>query len=174
MIRIINLLVVCLGLSHYAMANITTAIANGLEPLPATEDAKIEGVLPEDAVIQLITGGVETTKAVEIVQNVYGLSSDCGLTQEAAIAQMTESGVPQELASTVVGNRCGEGDCETTVAPIDSIVLAALDTLPEGADAAPVAAMFSGCDVGALEAPELPTPNVATAGAGGGGTVSPN
>ena len=174
MIRSLILLLTLMGLSQYAMANIATAIAKGIEPLPATEDAKNNGVLPEDAVVQLITGGIETVKAVEIVQVVYGLTGDCGLTHDAAITQMTESGVPQQLASDVVQNRCGDGDCESTVAPIDSIVLAALGTLPEDGDSAPLAAMFSGCEIGALDTPNLSTPGVASSTSGGGTVVSPN
>lgn len=169
----IIIILACFFLPRLAVANIATAIAEGTEPLPATEDAKKEGVLPEDAVTQLISGGVDTVMAVEIVQTVYGLSSDCGLTQEVAIAQMTESGVPQDLATNAVQNRCGEGDCESTVAPIDNVVIAALNILPEGADAAPVAAMFSGCEIAGLDSPEL-TPGIASSSSGGGGTVSPN
>ena len=84
------------------LANIANDIARGIEPMPATEGAKSEGVTPEDATVQLIAEGVESTEAVQIVRIVYGLTEDCGLTQEIAVTQMTEAGVPQELAVDVV------------------------------------------------------------------------
>lgn len=175
MIKRILLLIAILGVSQLVLAHIPTDIANGVEPMPATEGAKSEGVIPEDALVQLIAEGVESVEAVEIVRIVYGLTEDCGLTQEIAVAQMTETGVPQGLAVDVVRNRCGEEDCELTVSPIDNIITAALNTLPEDADVAPLVALFPGCGIGALEnqqlALPLPTPG---AGSGGGGSVSPS
>lgn len=153
-------------------AHIPTDFANGVEPIPATEGAKSEGVIPEDAVVQLIAEGVESTEAVQIVRIVYGLTEDCGLTQESAVTQMAEAGVPQELAIDVVGNRCGAEDCEETVTPIDSVITAALDTLPEGADTVPLVSLFPGCSIGALGG-QSPPPTPGT-GSGGGGSVSPS
>ena len=168
------LLIAMFAAPQLVWANIAIDFANGVEPMPATEGAKAEGVIPEDAVIQLITEGVESVEAVQIVRIVYGLTEDCGLTQEIAVAQMTEAGVLQELAVDVVKNRCGEGDCEQTVSPVDNIITAALNTLPEDADVAPLVALFPGCGIGALEnqlALPLPTPGT---GSGGGGSVSPS
>ena len=174
MIKRILLLIAILGASQLVLAHIPTDIANGVEPMPATEGAKSEGVIPEDALVQLIAEGVESVEAVEIVRIVYGLTEDCGLTQEIAVAQMTETGVPQNLAVDVVRNRCGEEDCELTVSPIDNIITAALNTLPEDADVAPLVALFPGCGIGALENQlALPPPTPGT-GSGGGGSVSPS
>jgi len=144
-IKRLVLLIAIFAVPQLALANIATDMANGVEPIPATEGAKAEGVLPDDAVVQLITEGIESVEAVEIVRVVYGLSEDCGLTQEVAIAQMTETGVPQDLAVDVVTERCGLEDCEPTVSPIDNIITAALNTLPEDADTAPLVALFPGC-----------------------------
>ena len=169
------LLIAIFWAPQLVLANIATDFARGIEPFPATEGAKSEGVTPEDATVQLIAEGVESTEAVQIVRIVYGLTEDCGLTQEIAVTQMTETGVPQDLAVDVVRNRCGEEDCELTVSPIDNIITAALNTLPEDADVAPLVALFPGCGIGALEnqqlALPLPTPG---AGSGGGGSVSPS
>ena len=130
-------------------------------------------MLPEDAVVQLIAEGVESPEAVQIVRVVYGLSEDCGLTQGNAVTQMTEAGVSQELAVDVVSNRCGSGDCEQTMAPIDSVIVAALGTLPEGADTVPLVSLFPGCSIGALGRDQSPPPKPGT-GSGGGGSVSPS
>ena len=159
--------------SQLVLANIATDLANGVGPVPATEGARSEGVIPEDAVVQLIAEGVESAEAVQIVKTVYGLTEDCGLSQGNAVTQMTEAGVPQELAVDVVSNRCGDGDCEQTVAPTDSVVLAALGALPEGADTVPLVSLFSSCNIGALagQSPPVPTPG---AGGGGGTSISPN
>jgi len=159
--------------SQLVLANIASDFANGVEPMPATEGAKSEGVIPEDAVVQLIAEGVESTEAVEIVRIVYGLTDDCGLTQEFAINQMTEAGVPQELAADVVSDRCGEEDCELTVAPIDSVITAALGALPEDADTVPLVSLFPSCSIGAL-ASEGGLPAPFTPGSGGGSSISPN
>ena len=166
------LLIAIVWAPQLVLANIATDFARGIEPFPATEGAKSEGVTPEDATVQLIAEGVESTEAVQIVRIVYGLTEDCGLTQENAVTQMTEAGVPQELALDVVGNRCGEGDCDLTVSPIDSVITAALDTLPEGADTVSLVSLFSGCSIGALGGPS-PPPTPGT-GSGGGGSVSPS
>jgi hypothetical protein len=166
------LLIAIFGAPQLVLANIATDFANGVEPMPATEGAKSEGVIPEDAVVQLIAEGVESTEAVEIVRNVYGLTGDCGLTQENAVTQMTEAGVPQELAVDVVSDRCGEGDCDLTVSPIDSVITAALGTLPEDADTVPLVTLFPGCGIGALASQGLPEPF--TSGSGGGSSISPN
>jgi hypothetical protein len=168
------LLLAFFGASQLVLANIATDFANGVEPVPATEGARSEGVVPEDAVAQLIAEGVDSAEAVKIVNTVYGLTEDCGLSQGNAVTQMTEAGVPQELAVDVVSNRCGDGDCEQTVAPIDSVIVAALEASPEGADTVPLVALFSSCGVGALAGqspPPAPTPG---AGGGGGTSVSPN
>ncbi len=167
------ILIAIFGASQLVLANIATDFANGVEPFPATEGAKSEGVTPEDATVQLIAEGVESVEAVQIVRIVYGLTEDCGLTQEIAVGQMTEAGVPQELAIDVVSDRCGTEDCEETVAPIDSVVVAALDTLPEGADTVPLVSLFPGCSIGALEGQSPPPPTPGT-GSGGGGSVSPS
>ncbi len=178
------ILIAIFGVPQLVLANIQTDIANGVEPFPATEGAKSEGVTPEDATVQLIAEGVESTEAVQIVRIVYGLTEDCGLTQEIAVTQMTEAGVPQELAVDVVGNRCGEGDCDLTVSPIDSVITAALNTLPECivaadsdtslecADTVPLVSLFPGCSIGALGRDQSPLPTPGT-GSGGGGSVSP-
>ncbi|MGK0298269.1 MAG: hypothetical protein ACI9XC_001888 [Gammaproteobacteria bacterium] len=174
MIKRLVLLITIFAVSQFVLANIATDFTNGVEAMPATEGAKAEGVLPEDAVVQLIAEGVESVEAVEIVRIVYGLTDDCGLTQEVAVAQMTETGVPQELAADVVKDRCGEGDCELTVSPIDNIITAALNTLPEDADVAPLVTLFPGCGIGGLEEEYqqvLPTPGD---GNGGGPSVSPS
>ena len=167
------LLIAIFAAPQLVWTHIPTDFANGVEPFPATEGAKSEGVIPEDAVVQLIAEGVESTEAVQIVRIVYGLTEDCGLPQENAVTQMTEAGVPQDLALDVVGNRCGAEDCEETVAPIDSVITAALDTLPEGADTVPLVSLFPGCSIGALggQSPPPPTPGT---GSGGGGSVSPS
>ncbi len=162
-----------IGVPQLVLANIATDFANGVEPFPATEGAKSEGVIPEDAVVQLITEGVESTEAVQIVRIVYGLTEDCGLTQENAVTQMAEAGVPQDMAIDVVSDRCGDGDCEQTVAPIDSVIAAALGTLPEGADTVPLVSLFPGCSIGALGGGQSPPPTPGT-GSGGGGSVSPS
>ena len=153
-------------------AHIPTDFANGVGPTPATEGAKSEGVIPEEAVVQLIAEGVESTEAVQIVRIVYGLTEDCGLGQDIAVTQMIEAGVPQDLALDVVSNRCGSEDCEETVAPIDSVITAALDTVPEGADTVPLVSLFPGCSIGALGG-QSPPPTPGT-GSGGGGSVSPS
>ena len=119
-----------LGTSQLVLANIATDFANGVEPFPATEGAKSEGVIPEDAVVQLIAEGVESTEAVKIVRIVYGLTMICSFSQG--------------------------------IAAYDGVVTAALSILPEGADSAPLSALFSHCP---------PTPG---AGSGGGGSVSPS
>ncbi len=168
----ITIILAILGASQPVLANIPTDFANGVEPIPATEGAKSEGVIPEDAVVQLIAEGVESTEAVQIVRIVYGLTEDCGLPQENAVTQMTEAGVPQELAIDVVGNRCGSGDCEETVSPIDNIIAAALGALPEGADTVPLVSLFPSCSIGALGG-QSPPPTPGT-GSGGGGSVSPS
>ena len=165
-------LIAIFGASQLVLANIATDFARGVEPFPATEGAKSEGVTPEDATVQLIAEGVESTEAVQIVRIVYGLTEDCGLPQENAVTQMTEAGVPQDLAVDVVRNRCGEEDCEETVAPIDSVITAALDTLPEGADTVSLVSLFPGCSIGALGG-QSPPPTPGT-GSGGGGSVSPS
>jgi hypothetical protein len=107
------------------------------------------------------------------------------LTQEIAIAQMTEAGVPLDTAVTVVNNRCGDGDCELTVGPIDSVVTAALNALPECeetvlvngeqecVDTVPLVALFSDCSIGAL-AGQTSLPPALDPGNGGGTSVSPN
>ncbi len=171
--RLLLLLIAMFAAPQLVLANIATDFARGVEPFPATEGAKSEGVIPEDAVVQLIAEGVESTEAVQIVRIVYGLTEDCGLTQENAVTQMTEAGVPQELAVDVVGNRCGAEDCEQTVAPIDSVITAALGTLPEGADTVPLVSLFPGCSIGALGRDQSPLPTPGT-GSGGGGSVSPS
>ena len=167
------LLLAFFGASQLVLANIATDFANGVEPVPATEGARSEGVVPEDAVVQLIAEAVESAEAVEIVRIVYGLTEDCGLSQGNAVAQMTAAGVPQELAVDVVSNRCGDGDCEQTVAPIDSVIVAALEASPEGANTVPTVALFSSCNIGALagQSPPVPTPGD---GGGGGLSISPN
>ena len=124
------LLTVIFWASQLVLANIATDFASGVEPTPATENAKTEGVLPEDAVVQLIAEGVESTEAVKIVRTVYGLTRICSF-------------------------RDG-------IAAYDGVVTAALNTLPEGADSAPLSALFSNCP---------PTPGT---GSGGGLTVSPS
>ena len=124
------LLIAIFAAPQLVLANIATDFANGVEPFPATEGAKSEGVIPEDAVVQLIAEGVESTEAVEIVRIVYGLTRIC---------------------------RFKEG-----ILAYDSVVTAALNVLPEGADFAPLSALFSHCP---------PTPG---AGSGGGGSVSPS
>ena len=124
------LLIAIIGASQLVLANIATDFANGIEPMPATEGAKAEGVLPEDAVVQLITEGVESTEAVKIVRIVYGLARICSFS--------------------------------LGIAAYDGVVTAALNTLPEGEDPAPLSALFSHCP---------PTPGV---GSGGGGSVSPS
>ncbi len=172
MITKLLLLIAIFGASQLILANIAIDFANGVEPMPATEGAKSEGVIPEDAVIQLITEGVESVEAVRIVRIVYGLTEDCGLTQENAVTQMTEAGVPQELALDVVSNRCGTEDCEQTVAPIDSVIIAALGTLPEDADTVPLVTLFPSCSIGALE-DQSPLPALGIGG-GGGGPISPS
>jgi len=164
------LLIAIFWAPQLVLANIATDFARGIEPFPATEGAKSEGVTPEDATVQLIAEGVESTEAVQIVRIVYGLTEDCGLPQENAVTQMTEAGVPQDLAIDVVSNRCGSEDCEETVAPIDSVITAALDTLPEGADTVPLVSLFPGCSIGAL-GDQSPPPTPGT-GSGGGGSVS--
>ena len=166
------LLIAIFWAPQLVLANIATDFARGIEPFPATEGAKSEGVTPEDATVQLIAEGVESTEAVQIVRIVYGLTEDCGLTQEIAVAQMIETGVRQNLAVNVVRSRCGEGDCDLTVSPIDSVITAALDTLPEGADTVSLVSLFSGCSIGALGGPS-PPPTPGT-GSGGGGSVSPS
>jgi len=166
------LLIAIFAAPQLVWAHIPTDFANGVEPFPATEGAKSEGVIPEEAVVQLIAEGVESTEAVQIVRIVYGLTEDCGLTQESAVTQMAEAGVPQELAIDVVGNRCGAEDCEETVTPIDSVITAALDTLPEGADTISLVSLFPGCSIGALGG-QSPPPTPGT-GSGGGGSVSPS
>jgi len=167
------LLIAMFGAPQLVLANIANDIARGIEPFPATEGAKSEGVTPEDATVQLIAEGVESTEAVQIVRIVYGLTEDCGLPQENAVTQMTEAGVPQDLAVDVVSNRCGAEDCEQTVAPIDSVITAALDTLPEGADTVPLVSLFPSCSIGALGRDQSPLPTPGT-GSGGGGSVSPS
>lgn len=167
------LLIAIFAAPQLVWAHIPTDFANGVEPFPATEGAKSEGVIPEDAVVQLIAEGVESTEAVQIVRIVYGLTEDCGLTQENAVTQMAEAGVPQDLALDVVSDRCGEGDCELTVSPIDNIITAALNTLPEDADTVPLVSLFPGCSIGALEGQSAPPPTPGT-GSGGGGSVSPS
>ena len=159
------------GAPQLVLANIATDIANGVEPMPATESAKFEGVPPEDAVVQLITEGVEPSESVQIVRIVYGLTEDCDLEQEIAVTQMTEAGVPQELAVDVVGNRRIWKGCKETSAPIDSVIIAALDTLPVGADTTPLVSLFSNCCIGAGVQSPPPTPGT---GSGGGGSVSPS
>lgn len=172
MIKKLLLLIAMFTAPQLVLANIATDFANGVEPFPATEGAKSEGVIPEDAVVQLIAEGVESTEAVEIVRIVYGLTEDCGLPQEIAVTQMTEAGVPQELAIDVVSDRCGAEDCELTVAPIDSVITAALGALPEDADTVPLVSLFPGCGIGALASQGLPEPF--TPGSGGGSSISPN
>ena len=167
------LLIAIFAAPQLVLANIATDFANGVEPFPATEGAKSEGVIPDDAVVQLIAEGVETTEAVQIVRIVYGLTEDCGLEQKIAVTQMTEAGVPQDLAIDVVSDRCGAEDCDETVAPIDSVITAALDTLPEGADTVPLVSLFPGCSIGALGRDQSPPPTPGT-GSGGGGSVSPS
>ncbi len=162
-----------LGASQLVLANIATDFARGIEPFPATEGAKSEGVTPEDATVQLIVEGVESTEAVQIVRIVYGLTEDCGLEQDIAVTQMTEAGVPADMAIDVVSDRCGEGDCELTVSPIDNIITAALNTLPEDADTVPLVSLFPGCSIGALGRDQSPPPTPGT-GSGGGGSVSPS
>ncbi len=182
--RLLLLLIAMFAAPQLVLANIATDFARGVEPFPATEGAKSEGVTPEDATVQLIAEGVESTEAVQIVRIVYGLTEDCGLTQENAVTQMTEAGVPQELAVDVVSNRCGSEDCEETVAPIDSVITAALNTLPECivaadsdtslecADTVPLVSLFPGCSIGALGG-QSPPPTPGT-GSGSGGSVSPS
>ena len=172
MIKKLLLLITIFCAPQLVLANIATDFADGMEPMPATEGAKSEGVIPEDAVVQLIAEGVESTEAVEIVKIVYGLTDECGLPQEIAVTQMTEAGVPQDLATDVVGDRCGTEDCELTVAPIDSVITAALGALPEDADTVPLVSLFPGCSIGALASQGLPEPF--SPGAGGGTSVSPN
>jgi len=180
------LLIVMLGAPQLVLAHIPTDFANGIEPLPATEGAKSEGVLPEEAVVQLIAEGVEPPEAVAIVRIVYGLTEDCGLTQEIAIAQMTEVGVPLDTAVTAVNNRCGDGDCELSVAPVDSVITAALNALPECeetdlangeqecVDTLPLVALFTDCSIGALAGQTDQPPAALDPGNGGGLSVSPN
>ena len=167
------LLIAIFAAPQLVWAHIPTDFANGVEPFPATEGAKSEGVTPEDATVQLIVEGVESTEAVQIVRIVYGLTEDCGLEQDIAVTQMTEAGVPADMAIDVVGNRCGAEDCDETVAPIDSVITAALDTLPEDADTVPLVSLFPGCSIGALEGQSAPPPTPGT-GSGGGGSVSPS
>jgi len=73
-----------LGASQLVLANIATDFANGVGPMPATEGAKSEGVIPEDAVVQLIAEGIESTEAVNIVRIVYGLTRICSFSQGIA------------------------------------------------------------------------------------------
>ena len=78
------ILITIFGASQTVLANIATDFANGVEPTPATEGAKSEDVLPEDAVVQLIAEGVESTEAVNIVRIVYGLTRICSFSQGIA------------------------------------------------------------------------------------------
>jgi len=71
-----------------------------------------------------------------------------------------------------VNNRRVWRGCDETVAPIDSVIIAALDTLPEGADTVPLVSLFPGCSIGALGG-QSPPPTPGT-GSGGGGSVSPS
>ena len=121
------------GASQLVLANIATDFANGIEPTSATEGAKSEGVIAEDAVVQLIAEGVEPTDAVKIVGAVYGLSGGGG------------------ACSFSGGN-----------AAYNAVVTAALNTLPEGADPAPLNALYAHCP---------PTPGAV---GGGGPTISPS
>ena len=173
MIKRLLLLITIIGIPQFLLANIQTDFANGVEPFPATEGAKSEGVIPEDAVVQLIAEGVESTEAIEIVRIVYGLTDDCGLEYEIAVSQMTDADVSLELATEVVNNRCGLEDCEETVAPIDSVIIAALGTLSEDADTVPLVSLFPSCSIGALSGQQYAVPTPGTAGTGGG-SVSPN
>jgi len=127
------ILITIFGTSQLALANIATDFANGIEATPATEGAKSEGVIAKDAVVQLIAEGVEPTEAVKIVGNVYGLSE-------------------------------GGGSCSFSGgnAAYNAVVAAAVSTLPEGADPAPLNALFVHCP---------PTPGAVE---GGGPTVSPS
>ena len=143
------LLTAIIGASQLVLANIATDFANGVEPMPATEGAKAEGVLPEDAVVQLIAEGVESTEAVQIVRIVYGLTRICHCREGIA-----KYGRREGIAAY---GRCREG-----IAAYDGVVTAALNTLLEGADPAPLSALFSHCP---------PTPGT---GSGGGGSVSPS
>jgi len=173
MIKRLLLLIAIFVAPQFVLANIATDLANGIGPMPATEGAKVEGVRPGDAVVQLITEGVESVEAVEIVRIVYGLTDECGLTEEIAVAQMTETGVPQDMAVDVVKDRCGGGDCDQTISPKDNIITAALNTLPEDADVAPLVALFPGCGIGALEN-QLALPAPTSEASGGGPAVSPS
>jgi len=121
------------GASQLALATIATDFANGVEATPATKGAKSEGVIAKDAVVQLIAEDVEPTEAVKIVDAVYGLSAGGG------------------ACSFSQGN-----------AAYNAVVAAALNTLPEGADSAPLSALFSHCP---------PTPGAVD---GGGPTISPS
>ena len=42
------MLIAIFGASQFVLAHIPTDFANGVEPMPATEGAKSEGVIPED------------------------------------------------------------------------------------------------------------------------------
>ena len=121
------------GASQLVLATIATDFANGVEPTPATEGAKSEGVIAKDAVVQLIAEDVEPTEAVKIVGNVYGLSA-------------------------------GGGSCSFSGgnAAYNAVVAAAINALPEGADPAPLNALFAHCP---------PTPGAVE---GGGTPIRPS
>ena len=116
LLLLITLFLAITGASQLVLANIATDFANGIEPTPATEGAKSEGVIAENAVVQLIAEGVEPTEAVKIVGNVYGLSGDGG------------------SCSFSGGN-----------AAYNAVVAAAINALPEGTDPAPLNALFAHC-----------------------------
>ena len=175
MLKVYKILLVltCLVLPNIVYANIQSELAAGTDPVQVTKSARDQGILPDVAVSELISAGLESSKAVEIVADVYGLSDNCGLPRDKAIEEMVNAGVNNTMADQIVSDRCGTGDCDQTIAPIDEIIIAALSSIEEGNDEEnyTLTAMFPGCNIAGLENNGFATKSNLTSA--GGGEVSP-
>ncbi|MCK5498149.1 MAG: hypothetical protein KAI77_03060, partial [Gammaproteobacteria bacterium] len=74
MLRKLLILAVSICFAQFAIADIATDIASGVESLPTTQNAKDDNVTAEEAVVQLIQAGVDPVDAVNTVRIVYGLT----------------------------------------------------------------------------------------------------
>ena len=76
MLRIFLILVVSLGFSQFAAADIASDIANDVKTRPATQNAKDANVTAEAAVVELIKAGINPVDAVVTIRDVYGLTPE--------------------------------------------------------------------------------------------------
>ena len=106
MLRKLLILVLSFCLSSFAVADIATDIANGVEVNPTTQNAKNDNVVQEDAAVELIRAGVSCVVAVQSVSNVYGLTP---LETDSIITAAIDSSQTCDTAQLVALYSTGSG-----------------------------------------------------------------